>query len=287
VAILTIISTCFCAGELLAQQPTSAQLISGSTTIKLQVIESQTIQLGNQITTFNLVVPPVFPTPTPAAVPAPTPPLSPAYLQWLQAEDQKTYKIIFLSATIYDHNVTDVRFSDQTGSCRVFSDINFAYLSGACEFETPDTIYEYMGAWGDETTSTLYENLSAWPAAMQANQVTLKWVTKARQQLPNLAISPGSRSGYLVAEAPVAGSDVLSVLNDLHAYYDANHVQLIAAYQQRIASQAAAQAWAAAHPPGPPPPVVINMWPIKNSRYLNTGTTTMGTVTTGTGGNNQ
>ena len=275
-AILPIIFTSLCASELLAQQNTPAQTTSGSTsiltsgsaTINLQVIQSRTVNVGNHTVTFNQVVPPVFPSPTPTPTPAPTPAPSLAYLQWLQTEDQKANKLIFISATIYDHNVTDVRLSDETGSCRVFSDINFAYLSGVGEFETPDTIYEYIEAWGDDTTATLSQNLSEWPAAMKANQFTLGWVTLARQQLPNLAISPGSQSGYLVADAPAAGSDLLSVLNDLHAYYDANYALLIAQYHKRLEAQAAAEAWAAAHPPGPPPPVVINYWPIKSGVYL-------------------
>ena len=275
-AILPIIFTGLCAGELLSQQTTNTQTTSGSTsimtagsaTINLQVIQSRTVNVGNHTVTFNQVVPPVFPNPTPAPSPAPTPAPSLAYLQWLQTEDQKANKLIFISATIYDHNVTDVRLSDETGSCRVFSDINFAYLSGVGEFETPDTIYEYMEAWGDDTSDTLRQNLSAWPAAMKANQVTLGWVTLARQQLPNLALSPGSQSRYLVADAPPSGSDLLSVLNDLHAYYDANYALLIAQYHKRLEAQAAAEAWAATHPPGPPPPVIINYWPIKSGVYL-------------------
>ena len=267
---LFLLCLCLFTSSLWAQiTPTPSN--SGTSGFNFQVIESQAFDIDGQVTIFNRVVPPVFPAQIRPS-PTPTPVLSPVYLQWLQAESLKANKLLFISATIYDHNVTDVRLSDGTGSCRVFSNINFAYLSGLGEFETPDTIYEYFQGWGDDTTDSLRQNLSAWPAEIRPNQVTLRWVTLARQQLPNLAISPSSQSGYLVAEPPPSGSDMLKTLDAIHAYYDANHVRLIAISQQQVASEAAAQAWAAAHPPTPPPPITINFWPVKNSRYLTTGT---------------
>ena len=62
----------------------------------------------------------------------------------------------------------------------------------------------------------------------------------------------------------------MAALVALCAYYDTNKAQMIAAYNQQQAYNAAYQQWMAAHPQ-PTPNTVINYWPVKSRLYLPNG----------------
>jgi len=52
--------------------------------------------------------------------------------------------LLFLSATVYDRNVTEVRGFGTQGEYRIFSNIDFNLLAGLGGFETPDTSYSLL-----------------------------------------------------------------------------------------------------------------------------------------------
>jgi hypothetical protein len=266
-------------GSLPAASPTQSQQQSGPINFKI-LSQTQVNRADGTTTILNFVAPPVIPVPTPK--PSPTP--SAQYLQWLQTSGWKQDKLIMLSATVYDHQFTDLRIWVGNDSCRVISDIDFMYFTDTVfsEIETADTIYELFLMAGNETSEALTPSgASLSPEFVADQKATLGLLTQAKGQLPNLSFNPNSKSAYLIAENPTSNNgSALAALDALHAYYDANHAQLIASYRQGVAARAAAEAYAKTHPPPPPPPVVINYWPIKNSRYLTTGTA-------GTGGNKQ
>ena len=260
-----IIFSCLFTSNLCAQiTPTPAN--SGSSALNFHIIESQTYIFGDQVTILNRVVPPVFLKPSPTPTPTPTPPLTAEQLRAIQAWEAKAHKWIMLEATVYDHQLTDVRWYDAGHqSIRAFSNIDFSYLNGIANIETADTIYEYWIMIIDNETT----------ASLQGDPASIALLANARNRLPKLSASPGVKSAYFVAERTVSttsANEGIAALNALHAYYDANHNALIANYLKRTEDDSAQQQYLKNHPPGPPPPVTINYWPVKNSRYLTTGT---------------
>ena len=161
--------------------------------------------------------------------------------------DDKQYSVLSLSATVYDHQFTALRWYDGTApGLQAYVNLDFTYFSGVTTLETADTVYDLIFGLGTDTASSL---------------------SQAGQPLPDFSAVPAGHSGYqIVAGDPNAHPDAIAALNALCAYYDANSAQMIAAYNQQQAYNTAYQQWQQAHPQ-PTPNTVINFWPVKSSVY--------------------
>lgn len=136
---------------------------------------------------------------------------------------------------------------DGSSELRVAVNFDFSYLSGVSFVETTDASYELIMALGQDTVDSLVQ---------------------AGDPSPNLSAFPVGRSSYqILAGTPSAHSADLNGVVALCAYYDANQKQLMAAYQQRQADEAAKQQWLLTHPPSVPN-TTVNYWPIKSRVYL-------------------
>ena len=247
--------------------------------VPVQVLDQQQVTVGTHTITYNRIVPPAFPAPTPTPVPQATPitntvnhtvqvaraksstsrrtaqARSHKMTRTAQADGadsaDKPYKMLLLSATVYDHQFTEVRWNDGTQpGLTAYVNLDFRYFTAVTNLETADTVYDLMFAWGDDATSSL---------------------TQAGQPLPNFSSVPAGHSGYqVIAGDPNANPDAVAALNALCAYYDANSAQMIAAYNQQQANNAAYQQWLQAHPQ-PTPNTVINYWPVKSQVWLPAG----------------
>lgn len=246
--------------------------------VPVQVLDQQQVTIGTHTITFNRIAPPVFPpaTSTPKPQPTPTtnttnrtPQAAPARRTASRSpqtraqkanrsaqnngvdEGEKPYKILFLSATVYDHQFTALRFyGGGSPELSAYVNIDFNYFRGVDQIETADAYYTILFGMGDDTVAAL---------------------TQAGQQPPNLSAFPAGRSSYqIIAGDATAHAADLAALDTLCGYYDASSAQMIAAYNQQQAYNAAYQQWMAAHPQ-PTPNTVINYWPTKSQVYLPTG----------------
>jgi hypothetical protein len=242
--------------------------------VPVQVLDQQQVTVGAHTITYNRIAPPVFPAATPAPAPQATPTTkttsrtSQAIPQRKTASrapqnrtkkmtrstqrdggsgDSQQYQILSLSATVYDHQFTALRWYDGTApGLQAYVNLDFSYFSDVSTLETAATEYDLIFALGNDTASSL---------------------SQAGQPLPDFSAVPAGHSGYqIVAGDPSTHPDAIAALNALCAYYDANSAQMIAAYNQQQAVNAAQQQWLQTHPPVQPN-TVINFWPVKSNVY--------------------
>ena len=227
---------------------------SDSPPIKFQVLERRTIDLGNRSLFLNRVVPPKLP---PAPAPTPSPPEPQFTLEQKQALAEREAKqtvVLFLSVTVYDRKVSELRWSDARGSHRAFSNIDFSYLAGMGGFETPDTSYTLMMGLGNETRAERIDDGRSLTTDELKNDLQL--------DDPPATNFSATRSEYVIVEdksASAPPAEDLTALDTLHVYFDANKQRLIDEYDEREAANAARKQWLEEHPPVPKD-TVINYW---------------------------
>lgn len=222
--------------------------------INFQVLAQRKINLGNRFIIMNRVVPPVLPEPPP-----PPPPPTAEELAAMQAaaalwRPLKKYEILFLSATVYDRRVTEIRWFDNQRQYKVFSNIDFNFLAGVNWFETEDTEYMLLMGLGNETS----EQAEAFNQRI-LEQGLPKYL---RKEIPSPTEFSSTRSEYAVVEDEqrTAPADwELTALDALHVFYDANKTRLAEEYVKREAENSAREQWLKDHPPFPKN-TIINFW---------------------------
>lgn len=217
--------------------------------VSVQVLDQQQVTIGTHTITYKRIAPPVLPGTTPALKQAPPVARGSRSAQNADASaGEKSSKGLLLSATVYDHQFTELRWDDGSAPIlRAYVNIDFAYFTTVTTLETADTVYSLFFAWGNDTVAS---------------------ITQAGRQPPNLAAFPVGRSSYqIIAGDANANPDAVAALNALCAYYDANGAQMVATYAQQQADNAAHQQWVKDHPPAQPN-TVIYYWPTKGSAYL-------------------
>ena len=222
--------------------------------INFQILERRKIKLGNQAMFLNRVVPPVLPPKPAAARPAPEPILTLEQRQALAEREAKKSVVLFLSVTVYDRQVSELRWSDESGAHRAFSNIDFNYIAGMGGFETPDASYTLMMGLGNATREERIEYNRNLTAEDLKNGLQL-------DVPPSAADFSATRSEYMVVEDKEHPSapETFIPLDALHVYFDANKQRLIDDYGKREAANATRQQWLKDHPPVPKD-IVVNYW---------------------------
>ena len=196
-------------------------------------------QQGGQTVIFQRVDPPPA---LPSAAPLPpvkAPDLSPQELEALRQREAKPRTVLLLSATVFDHRFTELRWTGEGGKFRAFSSVDFQYLGGMQEIETADAIYTVMLALADGT-------------ATEAEEMTRKF--------PQITLLPKDRAAWVPAEDPAReNARVLVALDAIHTYYDAHRAELVRTHEQRTAAEAERQRQLREHPPVPKT-MVIRYW---------------------------
>ena len=192
-----------------------------------QVLKRHEVVVGDHTVTYQLVAPPQTPAP---AAPAPAArELSPQELEAQRRREAKQQKVLFFSATVLDHKLTELRWFDDRGMYRAFSNIDFQYFNGMGEIETADTIYTLLPAFDTGTAEALTERTRAFPQVAQL---------------------PTSRSAWLLAEAPgQENTPEMTAWDSIHTYYDAHRAELIQAHAQREAASAERERQLRENPP--------------------------------------
>jgi hypothetical protein len=221
-----------------------------------QVIESWKVDKGDHAVYFNRVAAPdvsslkaarrATPTPAPEAAP-----VSPEEMAADLRRQQKRWETLFLSVTVYDHQVSEVRWGPGN-QYRVFSNIDFNYFSGMNEVESDDAFYTLVLGLGNEVTGD----------AMQAVRER-RWSELAGSVVPGPAAFGNRGFRFLLDKGSVPPpAEALRAMEALHAFYRENSQKLAEAYAKREADQAervAREGWEKEHPQKPRDRV-INFW---------------------------
>lgn len=202
-----------------------------------QVIKRREVVIGDHTITYQLVAPPQTPAPA-AAAPAPRV-LTPAELETQRRREAKPHRVLFFSATVLDHTLTELSWFDEAGPHRAFSNIDFRSFSGMGEFETADTVYNLMIALDTGTAEALAQRT---------------------RDFPQVALLPRDRSAWLLAEtASQEGTPMTAALDTLHPFFDTNRQSLIQAHAQREAANAERERQTRENPPARKK-TVISYW---------------------------
>ncbi len=225
-----------------------------ATAIEFEVLEQTKIQAGDHAIILNRVAPPILPV-APTAVAVAVEPVEPKIQPLLQRN-----VFVLLSATVYDREVTELRWFEEGKTYHVYSNIDFNYITGIGQFETDDTAYLLILGIGNETRAAVAE--------AEKNAAAQGYVRDTLKSLPDIGQFPQDYSAYFVAEDSAdEDGKAFAALDALHAYYDANRDQLQKAYQEREATRIEQERWLKAHPPVPQN-TVINFWPAENTVIL-------------------
>ena len=193
-----------------------------------QVLEQTVVKRGDHSVTFQRVAPPPAAPSTPTLVPAPRV-LSPDERAAQERREAKLHAVLFFSATVLDHRITELRWSDEGKDYRAFSSIDFRYFSGMGEIETAEAIYTLMLALESGTAEVLAERT---------------------REFPQVALLPKDRAAWVPADGSgPTNTTGMTALDAVHPYYDAHREALIQAYGEREAARAEAERQLSEHPP--------------------------------------
>ena len=236
------------AGTAFAEEITT--LTEAKPFLHFKVLDSVEMKFPDHSVFYQRVAPPV---PPPRKAPAPKPeakPLSPEEMAAQEARAKKKFEVLMLFATVYDHRVTELRWSSGERQYRAWSGIDFNDFAGCAKIETEDTVYLLMLGLGNETAV----GASTW-----------------RKDLPAAELFDPKRSGYLLAgaETDEPPPEALAPLDAIHIYYDANRDRLHGEAGRRTAERLASEQ-ALKEPPPKPQDAVIRFWPKKSRNYPTT-----------------
>ena len=219
--------------------------------ITFRVLRQRVVESGDQSVILNRVAPPVLPLESAAPVSAAQ---KVAAAENADSEPPaKKSVLLFLSATVYDHKVTEIGLIGGPGRGGIFSNIDFNLLEGIGSIETDDAVYSLMLA---------VTNQSAEDALARNRQLAGQGAQMAWDRIPNREEFSATRSECIVVEdadhkAPTG--EELAALNALHGFFDANKQRIAEAKAQREAARAEAQRQLEEHPPAPQD-IVIHYW---------------------------
>ena len=229
------------------------------------MLEGVEVKFPDHSVFYQRVAPPVPPVARAPVAVLEAEPLSLAQSVAAEARAQKKSVVLMLSATVYDRQVTELRWSANGREYRAWSNSDFNLLAGQGEIETEACVYSLIMGLGNETRASVaaWNRLAPeWERLAAAQGLADSWEIKT---VPDLSKFPIGRSTYLLSgDAPADES--LAALDALHRYYDTHRLRLVADYEKRKATNAAREQWLREHPPMPEN-TVINFWPIKSRTY--------------------
>lgn len=212
-----------------------------STDHPVGILEQHRIWAKDHFITYNRIVPPASGLIAQKSPPAP----SLEDLQRFQERANKAFRSVFLGATTYDGQYSDIRWSNGNQWLRAISNIDFKYFTGFDEIETADTIYELIVMNGENSSS-----------GIPASSPLVNWLNQAR-----ISLSQASASYIVVDGNATADPGALADLDAIHTYFNSNKDRLIQEYNQRLVEDEQRWLQQQAKPKGPKPPVIINYWP--------------------------
>ena len=227
--------------------------------VNVTVLERKEVDWGERSIIMNRVAPPPVQARPPGADSGET-----AHKQVSDAEfeamlrkhQEKEYRTILLSATVYDREFTELRWSHGGERFVAYSNIDFNFMRGVTEFETADAVYSFLLGIGNQNTEDI-EDFNR--RARERGQEGL-----TERQIPQKpAFTPGRAEYAVVADDPaiIERDDVFDPIDALHAYFEQNERRLRIEYQRAEALDQARKRYEAATPEEPQD-IIINHWRI-------------------------
>ena len=176
-----------------------------------------------------------------------------AWWQEMVARHGRT-KFLFVSATVYDHQKTFVRWCGNGTPARSFaawSNVDFNHFSGMGGFEADSVCYSLFMGVGNMDTARL---------KAQAARAGREF------QEPQPPPLPADGPGFVLVEGDAQDTEGMAPIVAIHDLYRVEKDRLAAAYEGRERAHAEREAWLKANPPVPQDSV-IRFWPGKGSRY--------------------
>jgi len=210
-----------------------------------RVLESFEVDFGPRSVFYNRIETPLLKQqlthPPVTRAPAEAEPAAEELAAWNAKEDVT----MFLSCTVWDNAVTEVRWQREDGEYVFWSGVDFKHLGQAWGLEAESSRFTLILGLGDESSADTGADLPKIPAG------SYRIVS-----FPKTGVAPG----------------VVRALDDLHACYREHAEQFRRAYEAMEAKRLDEEAWRRAHPPVPKD-TIINYFPI---RSVYTGQATKG-----------
>ena len=228
--------------------------------ISFQVLQRWKVDLGDHAIFLNRIAPPILP-PAPLLAPMPTAEEVAAAEKAQARMPRKKSEVLFLSATVHDHKVTEIRWMDGGHAFTAYSNIDFNLLAGGVSYESANTSYSLLLA-----VSNTPRQPGQPPHADKLQDSAL-----SAETISAIGKLSATQAQYLVVgdgngAAPEAKD--LAALDALHAFYDANRQQIAETSAKREAARIEAESLSKVQPPKPPD-TVVNFWPGSGTLMLN------------------
>jgi len=229
---------------------------------QLRVLDSQEVNMGSRSIIYNRVETPVL-KPQPAAIEQPTVSVAEHVptaeeLAEMRRWEAMNHVSLLLSCTVYDNQLTEVRFRHGDSEVVFWSTINFNSLSQLMDLQIKDTYYNIFMAVGDSTKGEFDQQNAELLRTGRSDLVSI-W--------PNGLLKSVHASGKSAWHITSKGSippEALLAIEDLHSHFDANRDALIAQHAEREAARIAHERWIQENPPQPKD-TVIQFFPIRSS----------------------
>lgn len=228
---------------------------------QFRVLDSQEVDLGSRSIIYNRVETPVL-KPQPAPIEEPPTPVAEHVptaeeLAEMRRWEEMNYVSLFLSCTVYDNQLTEVRFRDGETDVVFWSNVNFNYLSQLFDLQIKDTYYSIFVAVGDSTRED-FDQQNAELHRMNRPDMVSTWPTDL---LETNAAAPSST--WRITSPQSVSAEAQNAIEDLHNHFDANRDALITQHAEREAARIAHEQWLKDNPPQPKD-TVIQFFPIQS-----------------------
>lgn len=170
--------------------------------------------------------------------------------------DERPYRTISLSVTVYDRKISEILYRDETGrQIKAVSNIDFNYLSGFASFE------DEAAHW---SSLMMVGNIDSEQEQDLSERARLFGTTYRPKTGPDPSLFSSTTPEYIVyaKSEEAVPEELFEQLDALHRYYAANEDRLKVLYQRREALAAAHKRWKEANPPVEKD-IIINFSPIR------------------------
>jgi len=227
------------------------------------ILERAEADMGNRKVVFNRVPTVRQAKPRRQVAGSPTRNLSDEELAQLRTEyEAKPHVSLFLSGTVYDHEVTELSWSHNGKAYKAFANVDLIFLSGIGDFDYNGVNYSLILAIGDSSRKSV--------AAQNERARVENWPNYQPVWVPEMAQFTSGGLEYLVvgdSEKILADDEAFAPIDGLLMYFQENEPELRVAYQRRVAMKEARERYLEANPPQPKD-TIINFAPSSDSKSL-------------------
>ncbi len=182
---------------------------------------------------------------------------SPEFQEFAEKHIEQVHFIV--SATVYDHRITRLRWWPDLGkqeSFECWSNFDWNHMTGFCQFQGRGNLY-----------CTLIMGIGNAPTAEERREMRARGIEIPEPELPDLPSLEENGPVYMLTEGDESDAKAMELMDVLHDLYEAENERLVAAYQGREIARKEREAFLKANPPQPKD-VVLRYWRKENPKPL-------------------